>query len=221
MRKRIKVITPINILVSVLAFVGGWVNIVGYNLFMHTRPSSMTGRAAEISESLGRGEFKVFMYLVLVVILFIIGVSISSLITTKFGFTQSLMFVVFLLIISMVIVHNDDYINFFAILLTMAMGAQNGATSLTDISRTTHLSGATTDLGISIAFKDWEKIIFWGIRWLFYPLGGFLAYKFIKWVEINRIGEFSTLVIPTIIVFLTAIIQKLFIDIKVNRPNID
>ena len=48
---KIKVITPVNILVAVLTFVGGWSNIVGYNLFMHTRPSSMTGRAAEINEA--------------------------------------------------------------------------------------------------------------------------------------------------------------------------
>ena len=213
----VKVVTPINILVSVLAFVGGWVNIIGYNVFMHTRPSSMTGRAAEIAESLGRGELKTFAYLVLVVLLFVIGVAIASIITTRFGFTQGLMFVVAILFFNLIIVNADHSLRFFSVFLSMAMGAQNGATSLTNISRTTHMSGATTELGINIAFKNWDKVIFWGIRWIFYPLGGFLAYRFIGWLDINNLNESLTLIVPIIIIIFTAFVQKKFIDIEVTR----
>lgn len=216
-KTKIKVITPINILVSVLAFVGGWVNIIGYNVFMHTRPSSMTGRAAEIAESLGRGELKTFVYLVLVVLLFVLGVIIASIITERFGFTQGLMFVVAILVLNLIIVNADHNLRFFSVLLSMAMGAQNGATSLTSISRTTHMSGATTELGISIAFRNWNKAIFWGIRWLFYPLGGFLAYIFMKWLDTNSFNESFTLVIPIIIILCTAFIQKKFIDVEMSE----
>ena len=213
----VKVITPINILVSVLAFVGGWINIIGYNVFMDTRPSSMTGRAAEIAESLARGELKTFAYLVLVVLLFILGVIISSLITKRFGLTPGLMFVVGILILNLIVVNADHTLRFFAVFLSMAMGAQNGATSLTDISRTTHMSGATTELGINIAFKNWDKVIFWGIRWIFYPLGGFLAYLFIEWLYMNNLNESLTLIIPIIIIFFTALVQKKFVNIEVTK----
>lgn len=213
----VEVLTPINILVSVLAFVGGWVNIIGYNVFMDTRPSSMTGRAAEIAESLGRGELKTFAYLVLVVILFVLGVMISSLITKRFGFTQGLMFVVAILVLNLIIVNAHHTLKFFSVFLSMAMGAQNGATSLTNISRTTHMSGATTELGINIAFRNWDKVIFWGIRWIFYPLGGFLAYVFIDWLYANNLNESFTLIIPIIIILFTALVQKKFVDVKVTK----
>lgn len=213
---KIKVVTPINILVSVLSFVGGWVNIIGYNVFMHTRPSSMTGRAAEIAESLGRGELKTFAYLILVVFLFVLGVIIASIITERFGFTEGLIFVVAVLVLNLLVVSAEHNLRFFSVFLSMAMGAQNGATSLTSISRTTHMSGATTELGISIAFRNWNKVIFWGIRWLFYPLGGFLAYIFMKWLEANNFNESLTLIIPIIIILCTAFIQKKFVDIKIS-----
>lgn len=212
---KLKVITPINILVSVLAFVGGWSNIVGYNLFMHTRPSSMTGRAAEIAESLARGNLKVFGYLISVVILFIVGVAISTMITRHFGFTYAILFVVAILIADIVLVNNGHHLKALPILLSMAMGAQNGATSLTAINRTTHMTGATTELGTNIACKNWDRVIFWGTRWIFFPAGGILSYKFMEWVQMNGIKESITLIIPIVILLCIALIQKKFVDIQV------
>ncbi len=212
---KIEVITPINILVAILTFVGGWSNIVGYNLFMHTRPSSMTGRAAEIAESIARKDLEVFGYLIAVVIVFIVGVMISSIITKRLGFTYGLFFVVLILIVDIVLVNNNHHLKAFPILLSMAMGAQNGATSVTAISRTTHMTGATTELGINIASRNWNMAIFWGIRWMCFPLGGLLSYKFMEYLQKNNIKEATTLIIPIVILVCTALIQKKLVDIKV------
>lgn len=220
---KIEVITPINILVSIFAFVAGWVNIAGYNLFMHTRPSSMTGRSAEIAESLARGELGTFIYLAGVVILFIVGVIVSSLITKKFGFTGGLMFSVSVLLLDIILISNNMHLGVFPITLSMAMGAQNGATSLTAISRTTHMTGATTEFGTNIAFGNWNKAIFWGIRWIFFPLGGFMSYKFIAWLGVNDFRESVTLFIPIVIILCTAFLQKKYIDVQIldqyKAPN--
>lgn len=215
----VKIITPINILVAVLTFVGGWSNIVGYNLFMHTRPSSMTGRAAEIAESLATGDLKVFAYLISVVILFIIGVSISTVITRHFGFTYGLLMVVVILFGDIILVNNGHHLKALPILLSMAMGAQNGATSLTAISRTTHMTGATTELGTNIACKNWDRAIFWGTRWIFFPAGGILSYKFMGWIQRNNFKESNTLIIPMVIILCTAFIQKKLVDIQVLECN--
>ncbi len=212
---KIEIVTPVNILVSVFAFVAGWVNIAGYNLFMHTRPSSMTGRSAEIAECLARGELDTFLYLAGVVVLFITGVITSSLITKRFGFTGGLVYVVAILLLDIVLIINGKHLGALPITLSMAMGAQNGATSLTDISRTTHMTGATTEFGTNIAFGNWNKAIFWGIRWIFFPLGGFISYKFIDWLALNSYREYITLIIPIVIILSTAFFQKKFIDIKV------
>ena len=212
---KIEIITPINILVSVFAFVAGWVNIAGYNLFMHTRPSSMTGRSAEIAESLARGEFDTVLYLLGVVALFITGVITSSLITKKFGFTGGLIYVVVILFLDIILISNNKHLGVFPITLSMAMGAQNGTTSLTDISRTTHMTGATTEFATNIAFGNWNKAIFWGIRWIFFPLGGFISYKFMTWLKLNNHRQAIILFIPILIILFTAFFQKKFIDIKV------
>lgn len=210
-----EIITPLNILVSVLSFVGGWINITGYNLFMHTRPSSMTGRAAEIAESFARGEFKICAYLSFVVILFVIGVIISSLITQRFGFNGGIIFVISILTFDIFLVSIDHHLGFLPVTLSMAMGAQNGATSMTAINRTTHMSGATTEIGTNIAFKNWNKAIYWGLRWLLFPLGGFTSYKFIEWLNVNKLNQSITLIIPIIILIFTILIQKKHYDIEV------
>ncbi len=55
--------------------------------------------------------------------------------------------------------------------LPLAMGGQNAVTTLAGINRTTHLTGPTTDLGISLANKDWNKIFFWSLRLLAFTFG--------------------------------------------------
>ena len=212
---RLEILTPLNILVIVFTFVAGWVNIAGYNLFMHTRPSSMTGRSAEIAESLARGEFDTFIYLAVVVVLFITGVAISSLLTRKFGFTAGIMFAVLILFVDIILIRNNRHLGVLPITLSMAMGAQNGATSLTAISRTTHMTGATTELGTNIAFANWNKVIFWGVRWISFPLGGFMSYKFKNWLGSNSFRESITLFIPIIILLITVFLQKKYIDIQI------
>lgn len=218
---KIKIITPINVLVAVFAFVAGWVNIAGYNLFMHTRPSSMTGRSAEIAENLARGELGTVFYLLGVVALFITGVISASLITKKFGFTGGLIYVVVILLLDIILISNNKHLGVFPITLSMAMGAQNGTTSLTDINRTTHMTGATTEFATNIAFRNWNEVIFWGLRWIFFPLGGVISYKFMTWLKLNEYRQAIILFIPIIIILFTAFLQKKFIDIKiVNKYEI-
>lgn len=63
----------------------------------------------------------------------------------------------------------------FAVLLPMGMGWQNGATSQSDIGRTTHVTGDITDLGLKLAQGDWAKAAYYGTKFLSFVLGGMMG----------------------------------------------
>ncbi len=69
----------------------------------------------------------------------------------------------------------------------MAMGGQNAATSLTDINRTSHLTGPATDIGINIAKGNWNLVIFWTLRWIGFSMGVVMAYKLVHIFKSNMI----------------------------------
>lgn len=96
----------------------------------------------------------------------------------------------------------------------MGMGSQNAATSLTVINRTTHLTGPITDFGINIAKKKWNKVRFWGLRLLGFPLGSFIGFSLATMINGAPINISIILIIPAIIIILTGIIQEKVLDIQ-------
>ncbi len=214
MRDKVRVLTSVNIVGFILVMMAGWVDTAGVKFFLNERVSFMTGRAAQIGEWLAAGEFEQFFYLLLIVLMFILGAGISTKITRKWGLTGGLTFVGALLFFSALPVYIGE-VRFVAIAIPLAMGAQNAATSLTPINRTTHLTGPATDIGIRLSSGDINGAVFWILRWLAFPLGAFLSYEFVEMSFKNdNIDTSLSLIIPSIVIVATGLIQRRYADIQ-------
>lgn len=215
-KTNIKVLTPVNIIGFILVTMAGWIDTVGIKLFLNERSSFMSGRGAILGYWAFNGEVKAFIEVMLIVMAFIIGACISTIITRKTGLIGGLWFTGILIIVA-AFQFNWNNINIATFLIPMAMGSQNAATSLTPINRTTHLTGPATDIGINIAKGNWNTVIFWTLRWIGFPLGSIIGFYLVHMANNNIINISATLFCPAIIIILTGIIQKL----KFNIPLLD
>lgn len=204
--------SQINILGFILIAMAGWVDAVGINLFAKESGSFMTGKGRNLASLAFKGDFRTFFIIIIVIISFIIGAFISTLITKNFGLTGGLFFSGGLIILA-VILMNIVKFTIATIVIPMAMGGQNAATSLTEIKRTTHLTGAATDIGINLAKGNWEESKFWIFRWIGFPLGAYFGLKSVHFVNIGRINNYIPLIIPAFIIIITGVIQKFLFDI--------
>lgn len=214
MRDKVEVLTSVNIVGFILVMMAGWVDTAGVKFFLNERVSFMTGRAAQMGEWLAEGEFEQASYIVLIVLMFILGAAISTRITRTWGLTGGLNFVGGLLFFSALPVYIGE-VRFVAIAIPLAMGAQNAATSLTPINRTTHLTGPATDIGIKLSSGDINGAVFWILRWMAFPLGAFLSYEFVEMsLRNDNVDTSLSLIIPSIVIVATGLIQKRFVDIQ-------
>ena len=209
---KMKASTGINIVGFILVVMAGWVDTIGVSLFLNQRSSSMSGRGHILGYWIFKLDFKMAMGIGLIMISFITGACISTLITKKTGLIGGLMFAGLLIIIGS-FTFSLQHPVLSKILVPMAMGCQNAATSLTGIKRTTHLTGASTDLGINIAKGNWKVVRFWIWRLIGFPLGSVLGFNLVNLGNNNVISTSITLIIPAIIIILTAIGQNKFLDI--------
>ena len=216
-KSNIKILTPVNLVGFILVIMAGWIDTIGVCLFLDERSSFMTGRAAKLGEYIFNGEIQGVKTVLLVVISFIIGACISTLVTRKIGLIGGLFFTGVLLIIITVFSAFQKEINIALITIPMAMGGQNAATSLTAINRTTHLTGPATDIGINIAKNNWNLVVFWALRWVGFSIGVAMAYRLIHIFKSNMINLSYTLLIPATIIILTGIIQKMTFDIPLSE----
>lgn len=209
----VTILTPVNVVGFILVMMAGWIDTASLKLFLNERVSFMTGRAAELGELIAKGNIKSFYFIIAIVVIFIIGAAISCKITKKWGLIGGLTFSGIVLILAGLYIYEGDT-RFAAIAIPMAMGAQNAATSLTPIKRTTHLTGPATDIGVHLSSGNWNGVIFWLLRWIAFPLGAFLGFQFIeKFTTQDYIDNSMALIVPAIIIILTAIIQKITVDI--------
>ncbi len=215
-KSNIKILTPVNLVGFILVMMAGWTDTVGIYLFLDERSSFMTGRAAKLGEYIFNGEMQGVKAVLLVVISFIIGACISTLITRRVGLIGGLFFTGILLIITVFSTFKVG-INIALITIPMAMGGQNAATSLTDINRTTHLTGPTTDIGINMAKGNWNLVVFWVLRWVGFSIGVVMAFNLIHIFKSKMINFSHTLLIPATIIILTGIIQKIIFDIPLSE----
>lgn len=209
---KFKISTQINIVGFILVLMAGWIDTVGVKLFLNQSPAFMTGRGLTLGYFAFKLDLKAFINVVLVIVAFIAGAYISTIITRKTGLTGGLIFTGILIIIaSLPLCLRETTID--TIIIPMAMGCQNAATSLTGIKRTTHLTGPATDIGINMAKGNWKIVSFWIIRWIGFPMGSIIGFNLVNMVSQNKINISITLIIPAIIIILTAIIQKKIFDI--------
>ncbi|WP_077368216.1 YoaK family protein [Anaerosalibacter sp. Marseille-P3206] len=212
----IKIFTPVNFIGFILVMMAGWIDTIGVCLFLDERSSFMTGRAAKLGKYIFYGETQEIKIILLVILSFIMGACISTLITRKTGLIGGLSFTSVLIILT---VFSTFYkgINIASITIPMSMGSQNAATSLTDINRTTHLTGPATDIGINIAKGNWNLVVFWALRWIGFSMGAAIAFDLLHTFESKMISFSHTLLIPAVIILVTGIVQKKFFPIPLSE----
>ncbi len=224
---KVEVVNAVNVVGFILVAMAGWIDLVGFKLFLNQRASFMTGRASVLGEKFatpgGTGEA---MFIIIVVVSFIIGAGISAKITKASGLTGGLLFAGITVIVTAVLFGasspGGEAVKAFTgaaptlrlmtgILLPMAMGGMNAATSLTNINRTTHLTGPATDIGINLVTGNMNMVVFWMLRWIGFPLGAFLAVGVIA-----GMGPMIALMIPGVVIALTGIVQKMMVNIPLK-----
>ncbi len=204
-KPKAQISTEVKIMAFILAMLAGWIDAVGLRLFFTADSAFMTGRVHLLGQYIFRMEAKLFFGILLEIVTFIIGSFIATIITRKKGLKVGLIAAGILVIISSIHVF-PKYMN--AIFLPMAMGCQNGSTSLTPLGRTTHVSGVVTDFGINLAKRNWKDLMFWGGRLIGFPLGVAIGLNFAKLAQDIGISGAIMLIIPAIILILIAIIQE-------------
>lgn len=209
---KVKKLIQINVVGFVLSVMAGWINAVGINLFLNESPAFMSGRGLILGYLAFKGDIKPFLRVLLVIISFMLGAYISTIITTRMGLSGGLFFVgAFIMIAAFPVFIRNRIID--TIIISMAMGSQNAATSLTPINRTTHLTGPATDIGVNIAKKNWNIVIFWALRWISFPLGAVIGFSLVDLFNKGNISLSTTLFLPALIIISIAVVQKKFLHI--------
>ena len=215
-RSKIKISTQINIIGFILITMAGCIDTVGIKLFLDESPAFLTGRGIILGYSIFKKDLGAFTCVLIVILAFIIGAYISTIITRKTGLTGGLCSTGILIAIAAFPV-NLSNITIATVIIPMAMGGQNAATSLTAINRTTHLTGPATDIGINIAKGNWNIVGFWLLRWIGFPLGSVIGFYLVHMANNSIINIPTTLLLPAVIIILTGIIQKLTFDIPLLK----
>ncbi|HHX62061.1 MAG TPA: DUF1275 domain-containing protein [Epulopiscium sp.] len=208
----IKFFTPINLIGFVLVVMAGWIDTISLMIFLDKRTSSMTGRAAKLGLLIFNRDTMAVDFVLLIILSFIVGACISTLITRKTGLTGGLSFTSLMLVVT-TFTSLKTGMHLSVISIPMAMGGLNAATSLTAIDRTTHLTGASTDIGINLAKGNWNGVVFWSLRWIGFVLGTLISLKVIQLYNATIISRSFLLLLPATVIILTGIIQKLTIDV--------
>lgn len=226
-KAKVEVINAVNVVGFVLVAMAGWVDYVGFKLFFNQRSSFMTGRVSVLGEKLGTPDgMAEAIFIIIVVVSFIIGAGISAKITKSSGLTGGLLFTGIIVMLTAVLfgakspgaetvkamVGSGDQLRLLTgILIPMAMGGMNAATSLTNINRTTHLTGPFTDIGINLFTGNMNMVVFWTLRGVGFGLGVFLAAS-----AGAGMSAMMALLIPGVVIALTGIAQKMIVDLPLK-----
>lgn len=234
-KAKIEVVNAVNIVGFILVAMAGWVDVIGLKLFFNNRSAFMTGRASNLGEFLQAGKVQDFWFILVIILAFIIGAGISAKITKASGLMGGLLFSGIVVIITGIMfgaaspvaalmaakdaaavkeafnTMSPMALKAAAILLPMAMGGLNAATSLTNINRTTHLTGPATDIGINLFTGSMNMVVFWVLRWIGFPLGAYLGM-----VAKASMSPMMLLLIPGLVIALTGVVQKMTADIPLK-----
>lgn len=221
---KVQILTPVNIVGFILITMAGWIDIIGLRVFFGERSAFMTGRASALGASIIEQDTAKIMVVLVAVLSFIAGAVIGTKQTKKHGLTRGLLTTAALLLLAGLLMAIDGgkgtivtgALGITAVLIPASMGCMNASTSLTSISRTTHLTGPTTDIGMSIANEDWNMAVFWILRWLGFLVGAMLGLVFMDLALGQSHPALLAFLIPSITIALTAIIQEKTVNIPLK-----
>lgn len=197
-----KIFNHINLITFILVFCVGWIDIIAFKLFVFDRTGFHSAKASVIGESLFTGDIAKIALLVTILLAFIFGAFIGTKITMEKGCKSGLLVTSFSLIVSYFMKDATIF------LIPFALGCMNASTSLTKVSRTTHLSGPTTDIGMHLAKGEYDKAIFYALRWIALPLGAFIGL-----ILLEKLPLIVVFLAPSIIIGLVAIIFDKYLTI--------
>lgn len=218
MQKKDALYIPINITGFVLAFVAGWIDVFALRFVLKENTSFLTGRVAKLGESLLQGDISGFMLLILIILSFVIGAFVSAFVTQRKGLSAGLYLSgIAILITALLVLVGDKTTNFAFFLIPFAMGAQNAATSLTPIGRTTHMTGPITDIGIYMSRGNWRCVLRLVIRLFAFVLGTTASFCLLGLVDENSFLAALAIFVPGLIVILTGVLQKKICDIPILK----
>ncbi len=206
----------INLAGFILALTAGWVDTLGVYVFLGENSPFLTGRVVKLGKYLINREAGKALAVMLLLVAFITGAILSSLLTRKKGLAGGLALAGLFLLLTPFLAGLKS--SWTLLTIPLAMGAQNAATSLTAINRTTHLTGPTTDIGISIAYGNWQAAGFWSLRWLAFFLGVVSSYLLVRHYQDQK--QLACLILlPGLIILLTALWQWQGWRIPLNDLN--
>lgn len=200
------------IVASILSFIAGNVNSLSTISILFERSTHVSGRIADIGIDL------VFMpigalFMTIIWLSFVLGSYLAGLLMHKIGLTRCLMLQSAFLLLSAVVVafgvsagEASDYgygKAVMAFLLPLAMGFQNSVTSQLPLERTTHWTGASTDLGIALAKGNYPFVVFTTAKIFAFILGAAIMAIF---VGILNMPPYSGLLITSATLCMTAIV---------------
>lgn len=175
----------------VLIFSAGWVNIQGLKLGILDSLSYVTGRGVRIGTAMFEGDISSLIYIFFTLSFYIFGAYLGAKITQKKGIGYALIVTSLLLFsVPVLLLYRDfqfvsdmssyslseEFVLMATIFMTLiGMGAMNGSTSMTSIGRTTHLTGAATDIGVNLAIGKRRTAMFHLLRWVGFFMGAFSA----------------------------------------------
>ena len=210
MRSAKKLNTKVHIVGVILMAIAGWINTISL-VVLSENSSFLTGRVAKLGHFILCGEKAGAMEIIIIIVFFVVGSCISAMLTQKGGLSIGLYFSAGLLVLTLIGFYGTQASSIAFVTLPMSMGGQNAATSLTSISRTTHLTGPITDIGIRLANGNFMQALFGVLRALGFLVGAAAAYHFTS----KGAGLFYALISPAIVISAVAFFQKRFLEIPV------
>ena len=171
---------------AVLSFWAGNFNSLSSIAILFERSSHVSGRIADIGIDLVFMPIGAFI-MVTIWISFVIGSYLAGLLLPKLGLTRTLILQsVYIFIAALVVaagISADASCDYgigkavMAFILPLSMGFQNSITTQLPLERTTHWTGASTDLGIALSNGSYPLVVFICVKILSFIIGSaFMAY---------------------------------------------
>lgn len=190
---------------AALAFVAGIINTVGFLGFQHQGVTHLTGSTTLLGIAAASGNFSDVGHLLAVIGSFLLGCIFSGiliqdstlLLGRRYGLALLIESILLFLAVPLLYAENNlgDY------LASCACGLQNGMVSTYSgaVLRTTHVSGAITDLGIFIGhFFRGIPVDIKRVRLLLSIVGGFFLGAIAGTYGFSRFG-YGTLYFPSVL----------------------
>jgi len=179
---------------AVLSFWAGTFNSLSSIAILFERSSHVSGRIADIGIDLVLLPISA-IFMLFIWISFVVGSYLAGCLLPKLGLTKSLILLSIYIFVAAIIVYagltaetaSDLGIGkaIMALILPLAMGFQNSITTQLPLERTTHWTGASTDLGIALSKGSYPLVFFIGIKIFSYIVGAALMAYLIGIIGIN------------------------------------